>query len=501
MNQFFKKALRVILPVALLFTINAQAQVPVVKTDKGYIRGLSEGGITVFKGVPYAAPPIGALRFKAPQPHAPWRDTLAATKFGSIATQAGGGSEDCLTLNVYTPKVDNSKRPVLVWVHGGSMTSGSGKGQNGHAFTDRDDIVTVTINYRLGIFGFTYLDDLGKQYAGSGNNGVLDCIMALRWVKQNIADFGGDPNRVTIMGESAGAKLESAVLVSPSAKGLFSQYIAESGSVQCVRDINTAKGERDRVLAKLHLTKKEAAKLLTMPADSLMKAQAAATAGVTGLIFFGPVNDGVVIPQDPYKYAAAKKLPKIKALMGTNANEFTLFMDRYPEMKAPDAAAVKALFADNAPMVYKTYLKEVKTLSPYDAADKTFTEYMYTIHNYRWAKAMVKAGIPTWEYRFDYIKNDALKAAHAREMPFIWFDPESKGMADAEKRNLAMNMHKAWVAFIKTGNPNIPELPQWPLYKTDTKPVMLFNINSSITNLKKVFDDKAFPTTVMVFKR
>src|SRR5205085_1881846 len=126
---------------------------------------------------------------------------------------------------------------------------------------------------------------------------------------------------------------------------------AESGSVQCVRDINTAKGERDRILAKMHLGKNDAAKLLTLPADSLMKLQAAVTAGVTGLIFFGPVNDGVVITDDPYKYAAAKKLPKIKALMGTNANEFTLFMDRYPEMKTPDAAAVKALFADNGPMV------------------------------------------------------------------------------------------------------------------------------------------------------
>ncbi len=501
MNRLFKNTFRIILSAALFITFNANAQSLIIKTNKGYIRGVSENNITVFKGIPYAAPPVGNLRFKAPQPHAAWRDTLAATEFGSIAMQASGGSEDCLTLNVYTPKADNAKRPVLVWVHGGSMTSGSGKGQNGHAFADRDDIVTVTINYRLGIFGFTYLDDLGKAYAGSGNNGVRDCIAALRWVKQNIAAFGGDPNRVTIMGESAGAKLESAVLVSPAAKGLFNQYIAESGSVQCVRDINTAKGERDRLLKQAHLTKQDAAKLLTMPADSLMKLQAAVTAGVTGLIFFGPVNDGVVIPDDPYKYAAAKKLPKIKALMGTNANEFTLFMDRYHEMKNPDAAAVRALFADNSPMVYKTYLDNAKTLSAYDAADKTFTEYMYTMHNYRWAKALVNAGIPTWEYRFDFIKNDALKAAHAREMSFIWFDPTSKSMADAEKRNLAINMHKAWVAFIKTGNPNIPELPKWPLYQTNTKPVMLFNINSEVTNLKTVFDDKTFPTTVMVFKR
>ncbi len=472
----------------------------VVKTDKGYVSGINEGGITVFKGVPYAAPPIGKLRFKATQPHAPWTDTLATTEFGSNATQASGGSEDCLTLNVYTPKADRAKRPVMVWVHGGSMTSGSGKGQNGHVFSDQDGIITVTINYRLGIFGFTYLDDVNKAYAGSGNNGVLDCIMALRWIKQNIAAFGGDPNRVTIMGESAGAKQVSAVLVAPSAKGLFSQYIAESGSVQCIRDINTAKGERDRLLRQLHLGKNDAAKLLTMPADSLMKAQAAVSAGVVGLLFWGPVNDGVVINADPYKYAAAKKLPAIKALIGTNATEATLFMDRYQALKTPDTTVLKALFADNYRMVHSTLLKNMETMKPYDATAKTITEYMYTIHNYRWAKALVNAGIPTYVYRFDYA-DDPLGAAHAREMPFVWFDPTSKAMVDPEKRRLAISMHKAWVSFIKTGNPNVTDLPQWPLYKVDTKPVMIFNATSKVNNLKTVFDDKEFPTTVMVFKR
>lgn len=499
MYSIFKTKYTALSTLFLCCSYFANAQ-NVVKTDKGYIRGVNEGGITVFKGVPYAAPPVGQLRFKATQPHEAWRDTLAAAEFGSNATQASGGSEDCLTLNVYTPKADAAKRPVMVWVHGGSMTSGSGKGQNGHVFSDEDGIVTVTINYRLGIFGFTYLDDVNKAYAGSGNNGVLDCIMALRWIKQNIAAFGGDPNRVTIMGESAGAKLVSAVLVAPSSKGLYKQYIAESGSVQCVRDINTAKGERDRLLRQLHLGKNDAAKLLTISADSLMKAQAAVSAGVTGLLFWGPVNDGVVITNDPYKYAAAKKLPAIKALIGTNATEATLFMDRYPALKTPDTTVLKALFADVYPMVYSTLLKNGKTMQPYDAAAKTITEYMYTLHNYRWAKAMVNAGIPTYVYRFDYA-DDALGAAHAREMPFVWFDPASKAMANAEKRNLAISMHKAWVSFIKTGNPNVAGLPQWPLYKTSIKPVMIFNTISKVTNLKTVFDDQNFRTTVMVFKR
>ncbi len=225
--------------------ILAQNIAPVVKTDKGYIKGVTENGISVFKGVPYAAPPVNALRFKSPVDHIVWTDTLPAQKFGVVATQTSGkkviGSEDCLTLNIYTPKADRQKRAVLVWVHGGSMTAGAGKGQDGHAFADHDDIVTVTINYRLGVFGFMYLGDLNKAYSASGNNGVLDCIMALKWIKQNITAFGGDPDRVTVVGESAGAKLLSAVLVSPKSKGLFQQYIAESGSVQCIRDTITRK--------------------------------------------------------------------------------------------------------------------------------------------------------------------------------------------------------------------------------------------------------------------
>jgi len=483
--------------IQVLFAVT-YAHAQVVKTDKGFIRGVKENGIFVFKGVPYAAPPVGSLRFKPTREHATWKDTLAATGFGAIATQASGGSEDCLTLNVYTPNTDNSKRPVVVWVHGGSMTSGSGKGQNGHAFSDKDDVITVTINYRLGVLGFTYLDDVGKDYAGSGNNGVLDCIMALRWIKQNIAAFGGDPNRVTIMGESAGAKLVSAVLVSAKAKGLFQQYIAESGSVQCVRDLNTARNFRKKLLQQLHLGENDAAKLLTMPAEALIKAQNELGKGVTGLLFIGPVDDGVVINNDPYKYAAGKNLPPIKALIGTNATEAALFMDRDAGLKNPDTAILKALFGDLYPMVYKSYLKELSTLTPYDAAAKVLTTYMYTMHTYRWAKALTDAHIPVFMYRFDFA-DDPLGAAHARELPFVWYDAASKAMANPAKRQLAVNMHKAWVNFIKTGDPSIENL-QWPAYKNDTKHIMTFNAESKVIGLKDVFDDKDFPSTVMVLK-
>ena len=482
---------------------SAQSPNPVLKLDKGYVRGLVENNILVFKGVPYAAPPVGSLRFMPPIEHAAWTDTLAATKFSSIATQASGkkviGSEDCLTLNVYTPGIGGKKRAVVVWVHGGSMTAGSGSGMDGHAFADNDNIVTVTINYRLGVFGFMYLGDLDKRFASSGNNGVLDCIMALTWIRNNISAFGGDPKRVTIMGESAGAKLLSAVLCAPKSAGLFQQYIAESGAVQCIRDTVTAKNERLQIFSGANAANDNINTLLSLPADSLIKLQAKVRAGVSGTSFFGPVIDGVVINSDPYQYAADHKLPKIKALMGTNETEGSLFTSIDPRYRHPDSLLLKEMFGDDYPMVYKSYQEWSKTLSPENAVVKTLTQYMYQMHTYRWAKALIQSGIPVWIYRFDYAKLP-LGPAHASELPFVWYQSTAK-MTDSLKKRLSVNMHFAWVSFITTGNPNIKSLPHWPNYDIDKKDIMIFNETSTVSSLTEVFDDQTFPSSVFVLKK
>lgn len=505
MNKPFKTSIALLfISIAALCQASAQNIDPVVKTDKGYIKGLNEDGIAVFKGVPYAAPPVGPLRFKPPAEHSVWRDTLSAQKFGAIATQNSGkkviGSEDCLSLNIYAPKIDHQKRAVLVWIHGGSMTAGAGKGQNGHAFADNDDIVTVTINYRLGVFGFMYLGDADKGYVKSGNNGTLDCIMALTWIKQNIAAFGGDPSRVTIMGESAGAKLISALLVSPESKGLFQQYIAESGSIQCIRDTVTAKHERLRVEHALGNGHYNVQALLKLPADSLMKAQALVCAGIGGNSFFGPVEDGVVIKDDPYQYAAGKSMPRIKALIGTNKIEAALFMAGDNQLQHPDTAILRSLFGSNYPMVYKAYQYELKSNTPYNAAVKALTQYMYQMHSYRFAKVLVQNGIPVWMYRLNYDKASNLGAAHAMELQYVWNDPQLATTADPVKKQLADNMHKAWVAFIKTGNPNGGTLPQWPAYSNDKRQIMSYDSTSQAIGLKEVYDDKNFPSAVFVLK-
>ena len=492
-----------LLAVISFCQVSAQNADPIVKTNKGFVKGTIENGIAVFKGVPYAAPPVGSLRFMPPAAHTFWKDTLSAQKFGSIAVQANEkqvqGTEDCLSMNIYTPKTDSKKRSVVIWVHGGSMTAGAGKGMDGHAFADNDDIVTITINYRLGAFGFMYMGDVDKRYAQSGNNGLLDCIMALKWIKQNIASFGGDPNRVTIMGESAGAKLISAVLVSPQSKGLFQQYIAESGSVQCIRDVLTAKNERLMVLHQLGLGPKDVRKLLTLPADTIMKAQAKVCAGIGGNSFFGPVYDGVVIKNDAYKYASGKELPRIKALIGTNKYEAATFVSEDAWSKDPENTILKPLFRDGSPLVYKAYQNELKMGAPFDAAVKVITQYMYQMHSYRFAKALSQNNIPVWMYRFDYDNDEKFGARHGVELHYVWSNPKLKDKKP-EQDKLYLAMHSAWVAFIKTGNPNVSALPNWPLYKNDTRQVMLFNGINKVAGLKDVFDDKSFPSQVFTIK-
>jgi para-nitrobenzyl esterase len=300
------------------------------------------------------------------------------------------------------------------------------------------------------------------------------------------------------MGESAGAKLLSAVTVSPKAKGLFEQFIGESGAVQCIRDTITAKNIRLRILQQLHLGQNDAGNLLNMPADSLITAQATVCGGIEGTSFFGPVIDGVVIDNDPYSYAAQKNLLHFKALLGTNKTEATLFAAMDSRVKNPDSTFFKAAFGDDYPIVYRDYLQELRTTPPADASIKVFTQYMYQMHTYRWAKALLQTGIPVWMYRFDYAKGP-FGAGHAAELQYVWYNP-AENIADTAKKQLAINMHSAWAAFIKTGNPNIRGSPQWPNYNPGSKQVMLFDTPAQVIGLTEVFDDKDFPSAVFVLK-
>jgi para-nitrobenzyl esterase len=507
-NIFYQK----ISLICLLLFLNQQSFAqqpagPVAHISNGYIKGIQEDHSFIFKGIPYAKPPVGNLRFKAPQAPESWRDTLSCEQFGNVAAQSGNtanslqGSEDCLSLNVYTPRVSaKGKLPVVVWVHGGGMTGGSAKSMNGRAFSDRDSIVTVTINYRLGVFGFLYLGDKDQHYLSSGNNGLLDCIMALKWIKQNIAQLGGDPDRVTVMGQSAGAKLTSTLLLAPEAKGYFRQLVLESGSVQCVRDTVTAKEIRQRIENTLVSDKPNTAATplkkdlkywMSLSTAELIAAQNKVLGGAKGTNYFGPVADGNVITGNPYSYIKTDTDPSLRILMGTNTGESRMFMDADKRLFHPDAVALRDWFGDNYKFTLAAAEKAATDKDADAATVAVLTQYMYQMHAYRLMASLADNGNKVWSYRLSYSK-DGKGANHAQELKYVWYLPSSQDYDEIETK-LANEMHPLWVSFIKGKNPGKVNGQEWPLFKNNKPVIMNFDKVSGTLLLKDIYNDKAHP--------
>lgn len=402
---------RLLLTALVLLCQCAAFADPVISTSRGYIRGVKENEVNVFKGIPYAS----AKRFRAPEPCEKWKDTLSCTTFGPVAPQYGDGSEDCLSLNLYAPATGR-KMPVVVWVHGGGMTGGSGKGMNGHAFADHDSIITITINYRLGALGFLYMGDV-PGYETAPNNGLLDLVMALQWIQENIRAFGGDPAQVTVMGESAGAKLTSVLLVTPLAKGKFKQLILESGGVNCIRDTATAKAIRQRLLDTLGISDPKA--LLTLPVTEMMHAQAKVLGGAQGTNYFGPMADSRIVMGDAYNWLKKHPPNGVKVLLGSNKAEALLFMNMDKRLVHPDVHVLRDWFGKNGDLVDL----------PEDSATAvvTLSAIMYRLHTYRLANVLPQA----WLYSYEIGR-----ATHGEELALIWGTQDSK-------------LHKDWVNFIK----------------------------------------------------
>ncbi|WP_052695202.1 carboxylesterase/lipase family protein [Hymenobacter sp. AT01-02] len=506
--SYLIKPILLLLLAGHLSSVMAQSEAkgspPVVKTRQGRIQGVWEGQLQVFRGVPYAQPPVGKLRFKPPQPLKRHKATLQTVQFGAKAVQTGGdtgvqGSEDCLYLNVWAPNAPAKRpRPVVVWVHGGAFTGGSGQDNDAWTFAAQDTLVAVTINYRLGSLGFLELGSkLGPKYAQAGNSGLLDAVAALRWVHQNIAAFGGDPSRVTIMGESAGAKMVGGLLVAPAARGLFQQAILESGSVQAVRDTATAGAVARQLLRELH--QPDAHALLTLPADSLVRAQARFASGAGGLQVFGPVLDGKTIKMPPLEYLRQAR-PAIRVLLGTNLEEARLFSGPGSSIHEPNEAALQAVFGPgNSPFVWAAYQQVRRTQPELVAWNTVLTDYLYRLASYRLANQLAAQGIPTWLYRFDYA-DATTQPMHAQELSFVWNAPVGSSStttttfavplrSKASSPALAATMHAYWAHFIKTGQPG----PTWPAYTPARKEVMIFKANSQVEPVLSPYEDPAFP--------
>jgi para-nitrobenzyl esterase len=444
---------------------------------------LATAGVEVYKGIPYAAPPVGALRWREPQPAAPWKGVPAATAFGPACFQdpkqpvAGTAieqvSEDCLYLNVWTPKQRAGKLPVMVWLHGGGHVQGAGSlpSYDG-AELARRGVVVVTINYRLGPFGYMAHPALSRESPRkvSGNYGTLDQIAALEWVRRNIAAFGGDPARVTLFGESAGSVSALTLAAVPAAKGLFQRVIAESGVPIAIRQ-SLVEAERagEAIAAKLGCQDADC-----LRAKSAAEVHAAARPVVMGRGAggnrFGPIVDGRSIPQPP-----AHRLADVDLLIGSNADEGTIF--------APGLGIGSlAEFRRRARLLFGARTDEVLALYParddsdvLDAVSRWWGDFSFTCPARAAARDASARGIRTWAYYFTHVTAARrLGAFHGSEIPFVFGTLGQRRDPTPAERRLSDAMLSAWVRFAATGDPNGEGLPAWPRYDTRRDTVMEF---------------------------
>ncbi len=473
----------------------------IVETRYGKVQGSKQGSISVWKGIPFAQPPTGQGRFRAPQPLEPWTGVREATEFSPMAPQvpeAPAGmvganravdlrpmSEDCLYLNIWSPSADHERRPVMVWIHGGAFTLGSASDPwyDGTSFATRHNIVVATLNYRLGILGFVSLKDLaGADAAYTGNCGLLDQIAALEWVRENIAAFGGDPDQVTVMGESAGAMSIGTLLGMPAAHGLFQRAILQSGAGSDLTTRPRATNVAQALLAKLGLETSQLSALAEVPFEALLKVQPELGREFGGVQAFSPIIDDETLPQHPSAMIAQGSAADVAILAGTNRDEWRLFalMSGGPKV---DEVQLTQLFGDEAQRALAIYTEARADTSPELAWIDMMSDMVFRMPAIRLAELQVRQGAPVWMYRFDWQSpafGGVLGAAHAVELPFVWntLDPEisRRFTGDSPSRQpLADRMHASWAAFIRSGNPAIASLPAWPPYDLERRATMIFS--------------------------
>ncbi|MBT2510174.1 carboxylesterase family protein [Streptomyces sp. ISL-98] len=485
---------------------------PVVELPAGRVRGGTEGGLTVFKGVPYAAPPIGALRWRPAQPHPGWQGTRDATAFGPSAPQPyrdGGdqvlgthGSppfdEDCLTLNVWTPGADDAKRPVMVWIHGGGFISGSGSLPNysGETFARDGDLVVVTINYRLGPLGYLYF---GEDGAG-GNFWLTDQLAALHWVRDNITAFGGDPDNITVAGQSGGA-LSVAALAGARPKGrpLFRRAILQSPPLGL--QIPTRAESLQRTATYLDiLGAKNVAELRAVPWPRLIAAtfEMFGRTGRWGYWStpFLPVLDEVTLDRDPADLLLSGAGADIDVLIGWTREEanfaFALSEPYAAATKNQVLARARDTFGNRAAQAYTAYEEARPGARPVDVLMDLITDDLFRMPSVALAERRAARGRPVWAYQFNLptpAHNGQLAAAHCLELPFVFdnFDkwahaPFLAGLDPRVRDGLAATMHTSWISFIRTGDPNHHPMPQWDGYDRGSRTTMALDSVTTATS-------------------
>jgi para-nitrobenzyl esterase len=501
----------VVVLCACLFAVAAGCgPVTSATTDLGSVQGaLASNGTIAFKGIPYAAPPTGDLRFLPPRPARPWTGTRKAIRFGPAEVQppdplTGSGaqpqSEDCLTLNIWTPRLDSSHRPVMLWIHGGGFANGAGSDPiyDGASLAKRGDVVVVTINYRLGPFGFLYLRDAGgPEYAQSGNLGLLDQIAAIKWVRDNASSFGGDGTSITVFGESAGSMSVCTLMGMPGAKGLFRRAIAESGAANLLRDTRGAAAVTAQFMKAAGVT--DVAGLRKLTARQMVAAETSMSKGRVGAeMQFGPVIDGAAVPLSPLDAIKGGSAAGVDLMIGTNLDEVRLWTLAVPGLATyplsvvspywPTAATAISQTALGTPQaVSQSYQSRRPGASEGDVSLAALTDLTFRVPAIRVAEAQGPQQSKTWMYLFTWPSPTLhiVRSCHAIELPFVFGNLSAarvrRLIGSNPPADLSVTMQTAWTSFARSGNPNSKGVPNWNPYE-GARATMIFNTTSGQQN-------------------
>lgn len=480
-----------LLPLSAAWLKGAEAGEVIAETAYGKIRGVETQGIRIFKGVPYGASTAGRNRFMPPMNPAAWSGVRDALQYGPSAPQTAamkGESEDCLVLNVWTPALkDGRKRPVMFWCHGGGFASGSGSspGTDGTNLARRGDVVVVTINHRLNVLGFTHVPDLSSV---SGEAGMLDIVQALKWVRDNIQQFGGDPGNVTIFGQSGGGRKVGTLLSMPSARGLFHRAIIESGPTIRLVEQSAADRNAERLMSKLQLGRNEEGELQKIPVERIMAAYFAVLKdmGSTDPMTegFSPMVDGAVIPAHPFYPAASNVSADVPLMLGSTRTEMTLQSpaDAFSLNEDGMRARVKTLIRDKAETTIEAYRQANPGASPSDLYFLIASDYRYGAPVMKIAErraALNKGPVYLYYFRWETpVQGGRLKSPHTIEIPFAFDNVRISAQLTGggeEAMALADKVSDTWLAFARTGDPNNPKIPRWSRFNARDWPTMVFN--------------------------
>ncbi len=487
-----------------------------VPTRSGRLAGRASRGLVTFRGVPFARPPLGELRFRPPLPPEPWQGVRPANRFAKVAPQSlplpivalqmigvGGSvqSEDCLYLNVWTPAADGRRRPVLVWLHGGAFVMGSGSTNlySGERLARRGDVVVVTLNYRLGVLGYLNLKALSDGEDVPANLGLRDQIAALEWVRDNIEAFGGDPENVTIFGESAGAMSVGTLLGTPRARGLFRRAIAQSGAADNVSSAEEATEVAELFLRELGPSARDLSALRAAPLCDILEAQRAVMVPLLRgrQLVLQPSIDGETLPDAPLRAIEAGLSQSVSLLLGTNRDEFKLFTfgDRKAlrieeeTLRRRLATALPGKDFDGTPLAelaLELYGSDDPRLGHRSPGERWIAFQSDRIFHWpaaRLAERHARSGGRSYTYLFTWtppLLADRLGACHGLEIPFVFGtlrDPFLRATLGSMKgaRDLSDRMQEAWLAFARNGDPRHAGLPDWPRFDAERHLTMLLD--------------------------